>query len=271
MDLFSYVDSSLHSAKKVEDLNTSPIEDFCLHNTRVDSKATLIPNEILSYQTSYADAESFKKPCHLTTVESAKPSSLDAMLLSSLEVSYDLKKLKIASEDVALFGIDSNAKQTQQMSKARITKYVKKKEYFKCLAIRVGGLKLALPIDEVNKLYPWQSKLTGQLRVPKYCLGWVNLHKKRRLILDILAVFEKEKTTSSPQPFNYILNLQQAPWSIACHELLGVFELDEQSIHWRKQANHWGVLGIEKQKMCTILSANRLVAKLKGEVDLDVL
>ncbi|MCW8930673.1 MAG: chemotaxis protein CheW [Gammaproteobacteria bacterium] len=140
---------------------------------------------------------------------------------------------------------------------------------FQVLLFTVAGLKLAVPLTELNGIVEWGDEYITELPGHKsWYLGIIqNLGKNVPVIDTLQQVVPKNRWPANhltERKFKHIIMIDDAHWGLACETVLEVVTLKTDSVKWRssRTKRRW-LLGTVIEHMCALLDSSEFAAMLK--------
>jgi len=136
---------------------------------------------------------------------------------------------------------------------------------FQTLLFEIQGLKLAIPLHELNGILTWPEKkmpiITGK---PDWYLGLYSQDHTRTQIVDTAHIILPSTHKKSEDKPNFIILIAEGKWGLACNKVNQVMTLSSEEIRWRKEAGKrpW-LAGTVLDKMCSILNIKALIKQLE--------
>lgn len=135
---------------------------------------------------------------------------------------------------------------------------------FQALLFDVQGLKLALPLHELNGIFTYpQTKLPRLPGKPSWYLGLYHHQEYRAQVVDTAHIVLPEGFQHANLAPNYIILIDDHKWGLACNNILKVTTLSPDDVKWRKQlgSRPW-LAGTVLNQMCSILNVTMLAKQL---------
>ena len=140
---------------------------------------------------------------------------------------------------------------------------------FQVLLFTVAGLKLAVPLAELNGILEWGDEYITELPGHKsWYLGIIQNQGKNVPVIDTLQQVVPENRWPanylSEKNFKHIILIDDARWGLACETVLEVVTLKTDSVKWRssRTRRRW-LLGTVIDHMCALLDGSEFAAMLK--------
>lgn len=223
----------------------------------------------------------------------------------NLDLSLFLPKIKTLSEEeiaqqiealtqaaVSQAQLESDLAQASQLEKRNIQALKTQKEQdtealirnvdnapawavpdFQVLLFAVAGLKLAVPLTELNGIVEWGDEYITEMpgHAPWY-LGLIQNQGKNVPVIDTLQqVVPKNRWPAEhleQQNFKHIIMIDGGRWGLACEKVLEVITLKTDSVKWRssRTKRRW-LLGTVIEHMCALLDSSEFATMLKTGED----
>lgn len=140
---------------------------------------------------------------------------------------------------------------------------------FQVLLFKVAGLKLAIPLMELNGIVEWGDEYINELPGHKsWYLGIIQNQGKSVPVIDTLQQVVPQKRWPPEhllkRNFKHIIMIDNARWGLACEEVLEVITLKTDEVKWRssRTKRRW-LLGTVIDQMCALLDSSEFAAMLK--------
>ena len=140
---------------------------------------------------------------------------------------------------------------------------------FQALLFTVAGLKLAVPLSELNGIIEWGDEYITELPGHKsWYLGIIQNQGKSVPVIDTLQqVVPQNRWPENylmDRKFKHIIMIDNARWGLACETVLEVVTLKTDSVKWRssRTKRRW-LLGTVIEHMCALLDSSEFAAMLK--------
>ncbi len=139
---------------------------------------------------------------------------------------------------------------------------------FQVLLFAVSGLKLAIPLSELNGIVEWGDEYISEMPGhASWYLGLVQHLGKNVPVIDTLQqVVPKQRWPSqhleNPQ-FKHIILIDNAQWGLACEKVLEIITLKTDEVKWRssRTKRRW-LLGTVIDQMCALLDSAEFASML---------
>ncbi len=140
---------------------------------------------------------------------------------------------------------------------------------FQVLLFAVAGLKLAVPLNELNGIVEWGDEYITELPGHKsWYLGIIQNQGKNVPVIDTLQQIVPENRWPAAhvneKNFKHIILIDNNRWGLACETVLEVVTLKTDSVKWRssRTKRRW-LLGTVIEHMCALLDSYEFAAMLK--------
>jgi len=140
---------------------------------------------------------------------------------------------------------------------------------FQVLLFAVAGLKLAVPLNELNGIVEWGDEYITELPGHKsWYLGIIQNQGKNVPVIDTLQQVVPENRWPAAhvneKNFKHIILIDNKRWGLACETVLEVVTLKTDSVKWRssRTKRRW-LLGTVIEHMCALLDSYEFAAMLK--------
>lgn len=144
---------------------------------------------------------------------------------------------------------------------------------FQVLLFAVSGLKLAIPLSELNGILEWGDEYINELPGhASWYLGLINHLNQNVPVIDTLQqVVPKERWPAGhldkPQ-FKHIILIDDCKWGLACEQVLEIITLKTESVKWRssRTKRRW-LLGTVIDQKCALLDSSEFASMLETGKD----
>ena len=130
-----------------------------------------------------------------------------------------------------------------------------------CLIFKVAGLKLAIPLPLLGGVYPVEGKVTPLFGQASWSLGVWQADGEKMTVIDSAQLIMPERGVSlADEGYEYLIQLDNAPWALACQEICDTVTLVSESIKWRGDLSKrpW-LAGTVISEMCALLDVPGLI------------
>jgi len=137
---------------------------------------------------------------------------------------------------------------------------------FQTLLFEIQGLKLAIPLHELNGILTWPEKPPPKIAgKPDWYLGLYSQDHKHTQIVDTAHIILPNTLKKNEDKPNFIILIADGKWGLACNKVNQVVTLSSEEIRWRKEAGKrpW-LAGTVLDKMCSILNIEALIKQLEA-------
>lgn len=134
-----------------------------------------------------------------------------------------------------------------------------------CLIFKVAGLKLAIPLPLLGGVFNVNDKVTPLFGQAKWSLGVWQSDEQKLTVVDSAQLIMPERGKSLvDEGYSYLIQLDRAPWALACQEITDTVTLMEQSIKWRGEGSKrpW-LAGTVIAEMCALIDVPGLLSLLE--------
>jgi len=195
------------------------------------------------------------KPTHLAEHDEAVSTYLNDMLFEAPnEAQPDLDIVKASQHEIEL---------SQSEAKNNANNW--RKSPFQILLFEIQGLRLAIPLHELNGILTWPEKPLPKIAgKPSWYLGLYSQGHKHTQVVDTAHIILSNQLQDNDSKPNFIILIDDGKWGIACNKVSKVITLSAEEVRWRMQAGKrpW-LAGTVLDKMCSILNIEELVKLLK--------
>jgi chemotaxis signal transduction protein len=144
---------------------------------------------------------------------------------------------------------------------------------FQALLFAVAGLKLAVPLSELNGILSWGEDYITEMpdHAPWY-LGIIRNQGKNIPVIDTMQqVVPKNRWPANhlqEKNFKHIILINNSHWGLACERVLEVITLNTEAVKWRssRTKRRW-LLGTVIDHMCALLDSTEFAAMLETGED----
>lgn len=136
-----------------------------------------------------------------------------------------------------------------------------------CLLFKVAGLKLAIPLSRLGGVHSAVDKVTPLIRQAPWTLGVWKAEQGSITVVDSAQLIMPERGVSlAEQGYQYLIQLGQAPWALACQDVCDTITLVSESIKWRGDTSRrpW-LAGTVISEMCALLDVPALISLLEDK------
>jgi len=140
---------------------------------------------------------------------------------------------------------------------------------FQVLLFTVAGLKMAVPLNELNGIVEWGEEYITELPGHKsWYLGIIQNQGKNVPVIDTLQQVVPQNRWPAEylneKNFKHIILIDDSRWGLACETVLEVVTLKTDSVKWRssRTKRRW-LLGTVIEHMCALLDSTEFAAMLK--------
>lgn len=260
--LQDYLDQLLVIATEVEPLACQP----------VTQREVIKPIQATTAQSSPSVNTVANSPQLLDLVETISPERswptetlAEPMLASTLTVSTsepvtDVPEVQDWDEGAPVEELEL-APQKTEMAKLNWAS----SQGIECLIFKVAGLKLAIPLPLLGGVFNVNDKVTPLFGQAKWSLGVWQSDEQKLTVVDSAQLIMPERGKSLvDEGYSYLIQLDRAPWALACQEITDTVTLVEQSIKWRGEGSKrpW-LAGTVIAEMCALIDVPGLLSLLE--------
>jgi len=194
------------------------------------------------------------KPTHIAEHEKALSAYLNDMLFEE-ESEQGTAETVIAQAQTVL----------EQSSEASPTSSSWRDAPFQTLLFEIHGLRLAIPLHELNGILTWPEKdLPKMAGKPSWYLGVYSQDHQHTQVVDTAHIILPQQHQDQADKPKFIILIADGKWGLACNKVSKVVTLSSEEIRWREQAGKrpW-LAGTVLDKMCSILNIDELVKQLE--------
>ncbi len=196
------------------------------------------------------------KTTHLAEHEQALSAYLNDML-------FEESDKQATSEDAIEINQHSIE---QQLSKSNKVSEDWRQSPFQTLLFEIQGLKLAIPLQELNGILTWPEKNLPKIAgKPSWYLGLYSQDHQHTQIVDTAHIILPQQHQDNSAKPKFIILIADGKWGLACNKVSKVVTLSPDEVRWRQQAGKrpW-LAGTVLDKMCSILNIDELVKQLES-------
>ncbi len=140
---------------------------------------------------------------------------------------------------------------------------------FQVLLFAVAGLKMAVPLSELNGIVEWGDEYITEMPGHKpWYLGIIQNQGNNVPVIDTLQqVVPKNRWPTdyvNTRKFKHIILIDNGRWGLACETVLEVLTLKTDSVKWRstRTKRRW-LMGTVIEHMCALLDSSEFATMLK--------
>jgi purine-binding chemotaxis protein CheW len=132
---------------------------------------------------------------------------------------------------------------------------------FQALGCELSGMRLAVPLDQLGTIVPWNGELTRLPRAPAWQMGILLVRGQQVRVVDLARLLLPQPTPPSTR--GYVLVLKGERWGLACGRLQAPFLVQPQTVRWRRTAGRpAGLVGVLPESLLPILDVDEVLARL---------
>ncbi|MBL1321121.1 MAG: chemotaxis protein CheW [Methylophaga sp.] len=190
-----------------------------------------------------------RKPTQLLDQEQALSVYLKDMLLTPAEIMTEVDEPSVTVEH--MFEREKPA--------------VKKKDWrtsdFQTLIFDVQGLKLAIPLHDLNGILTWPEKSLSKIAdKPDGYLGLYSQDQQHIQVIETANIVLPSKYQDSKNKSQFIICIGNGKWGLACNKIESVVTLSPDQVRWRHHPGKRPWLdGTVLEQMCSILNIEALI------------
>ncbi len=132
---------------------------------------------------------------------------------------------------------------------------------FQALLFDVQGLKLAIPLHELNGILTWPEKALPKIPdKPNYYLGLYSQDHQHTQVIDTAHIVLPANYQNNDNKPRFIISIDNGEWGLACNKVESVVTLTPEEVKWRQHSGKrpW-LAGTVLKQMCSILNIKELV------------
>lgn len=195
------------------------------------------------------------KPTHIAEHEEALSAYLNDMLFEGTNEQQATKDSVVTNQQALELSI---AESTHVATDWR-------QSPFQTLLFEIHGLKLAIPLHELNGILTWPEKELPKIAgKPSWYLGLYSQDHQHTQVVDTAHIILPQHHQDEVNKPNFIILIANGKWGLACNKVSKVVTLSSEEVRWRQQAGKrpW-LAGTVLDKMCSILNIDELVKQLE--------
>jgi len=201
--------------------------------------------------------EEIKEQISTLSQVSSSQAQLESDLARVAKLEQDLQqKIKIQEENNALVGKTPNAPAWAESG-------------FQVLLFSIAGLKLAVPLNELNGILEWGDDYINEL--PGHASWYLGLIRNQGINIPVVDTLQQvvpknrwPENYANCHNFKHIILIDDSHWGLACESVIEVINLQADSVKWRssRTKRRW-LLGTVIDQMCALLDTSEFSAMLK--------
>jgi len=132
---------------------------------------------------------------------------------------------------------------------------------FQALMFDVQGLKLAIPLHDLNGILTWPEKPLPKIPdKPNWYLGLYSQDHQHTQVIDTSHIVLPSQYQDRNNTSQFIITIDNGKWGLACNKVESVVTLSPDKVRWRQHSGKrpW-LAGTVLEKMCSILNIAELV------------
>lgn len=142
---------------------------------------------------------------------------------------------------------------------------------FQCLMFRVAGLTLALPLNKLNGVLPWDADLVSEMPNHRPWFLGLRTHLDHKVkLIDVAKVVLPEDRRAGLPPIDSgrlgkIILIDSGRWGLVCEDVAEVVTLSGSDVKWRSQVGSrpW-LAGTVIEQMCALIDSDAFAEMLRG-------
>ncbi|MCU7836188.1 MAG: chemotaxis protein CheW [gamma proteobacterium symbiont of Taylorina sp.] len=188
---------------------------------------------------------------------SASQAQLESDLARVAKLEQELQqKIKLQEQSNALAGKTLNAPAWAESG-------------FQVLLFSIAGLKLAVPLNELNGILEWGDDYVSEL--PGHASWYLGLIRNQGINVPVVDTLQQVVPKNrwpehyvENQSFKHIILIDNSRWGLACESVIEVISLQADSVKWRssRTKRRW-LLGTVIDQMCALLDTSEFSAMLR--------
>lgn len=137
------------------------------------------------------------------------------------------------------------------------------------LAFAIANMQMAAPLEKLNGIIPLPERITSLPGQSPWFLGLVRNRNQNVQVVDLFGLIRPGSCQGAGEEhaagkIRYILLVDGGRWGILCDSIDTVFTLEAQQVSWQQSRRIDFILGTVIDKMCSLLSVDRLVDRLNN-------
>lgn len=144
---------------------------------------------------------------------------------------------------------------------------------FECLLFEVAGLTLAVPLQLLGSIHPFEAdELTPLFGQPDWFIGILSTQQTNLKVLETARWVMPERYTAEMRDnLKYVISINGYDWGLAVHAVHHSIRLEPEQVKWRTQrAKRAWLAGTVIEHMCALLDVEvlaQLICKQDGPGD----
>lgn len=141
--------------------------------------------------------------------------------------------------------------------------------HFQCLLFNVAGITLAVPLEKLSGVIPWNGNLTPMPGHTAAFLGLLRHQDKNVKVMDAAQIIlpEKQKNAIQVEPeerIHKIILMDEGRWGLACDDVGEVITLEPADVRWRTaQSKRPWLAGTVSERLCALLDTDVFATMLE--------
>ena len=265
--LQDYLDQLLVIATAVESEEVFPVaqDEVTIPIQAAITQPLLSVNKVASTQATVTDlVETISSERSWPTEALAEPMLTSALTTATLERVIDVPEVQDWDEDAtAVSPVEELELAPLKTEMAQLN--WASSQGVECLIFKVAGLKLAIPLPLLGGVFNVNDKVTPLFGQAKWSLGVWQSDEQKLTVVDSAQLIMPERGKSLvDEGYSYLIQLDRAPWALACQEITDTVTLGEQSIKWRGEGSKrpW-LAGTVIAEMCALIDVPGLLSLLE--------
>ncbi len=132
---------------------------------------------------------------------------------------------------------------------------------FQALLFDVEGLKLAIPLHQLNGIITWPDTPLPKIPdKPNWYLGLYSRPPQHTQVIDTRHIVLPSQYQKEQHDPHFIVSIANGKWGLACNKVESVVTLSPDEVRWRQHPGKrpW-LAGTVLDQMCSILNIEELV------------
>ncbi len=178
-------------------------------------------------------------------------------------LSVYLKDMLLIPSDADISEPSSTLEQTIEQAKSISKNKNWRASNFQALIFDVQGLKLAIPLHDLNGILTWPEKPLPKIPdKPSWYLGLYSQDHQHTQVIDTSHIVLPSQYQDRNNKSQFIITIDNGKWGLACNKVESVVTLSPAEVRWRQHSGKrpW-LAGTVLEKMCSILNIKELITQ----------
>jgi purine-binding chemotaxis protein CheW len=135
---------------------------------------------------------------------------------------------------------------------------------FQALIFDVQGLKLAIPLHDLNGILTWPEKSFSKMAdKPAWYIGLYSQSHQQTQVIETSHIVLPSQYQDSNNESQFIITIANGKWGLACNKVESVITLSPDKVRWRQHSGKrpW-LAGTVLEQKCSILNIEELIKQL---------